>query len=500
MAKLRRIGAAVGVGLLAGALIAGPAGAAPGKTLDALQGKASGSTLTLDLLGRHLSLANSEVTSSVADSVKNLKAVDAVANGGTLLGGKNAVANLANGALNKQCATDLGQTTSAVQSLGVPVVSGGLACATASVTGASPVDFTGLANGSIAKLDVKAGDVIATLVNQLAPVIDQVKDSPVGDVITSVDSTDVQATTALNGLFDQLVGQGNVVLPNLNLNQTVGSLLDSLKSASTTLATLDLGEATAKNIGAASTFTAESTNTAGAIEVLPNVLGIAHNAPLLKISLGASKASVAYDKVKQGLAGVADNTIVYVESPLLPLLKLGQVNVAGALTLKDLTDKLGYDAGTAADGSNYIAVKPGQSLSLFCDPGSVTALCTEITVGAVKPAENLANGGMRIESSAVSIHALKNISDLVPGTGTILANSLLDPVLGASTKTTDGGLSLDIAGSVAQVTPALVEPAVGTPPVPGTLAHTGGSPWLAVIGGVMLVGFVALRRTALAAR
>jgi LPXTG-motif cell wall-anchored protein len=53
------------------------------------------------------------------------------------------------------------------------------------------------------------------------------------------------------------------------------------------------------------------------------------------------------------------------------------------------------------------------------------------------------------------------------------------------------------------VTPALVDvtPAVPTANLPrDSHPTTGGNPWLAVVGALMLAGFVVLRRTAHAAR
>ena len=184
-------------------------------------------------------------------------------------------------------------------------------------------------------------------------------------------------------------------------------------------------------------FISESIAKAGSIEVLPAFRGLGLP-PLLKVTTGESGASVTYDRGKTTGVGSAKNTLVRIESELLPTLGLGQIGLAGLKPLETLTGTLGIKGGPG-----YIELAPGQNVTLFCDGalGVVGALCTEISVGMPKETK-LPDGGIKVESAGVSIHLFKGLNSLVPGLnlGSILGNADLDTVLAPLSGAT--GLSL----------------------------------------------------------
>jgi hypothetical protein len=234
----------------------------------------------------------------------------------------------------------------------------------------------------------------------------------------------------------------------------VKGLVDGLLNGD--LLRVDIGNAIAKNTGTPTAFMAESLAQGGAIEVLPAFRG-AGLPPLLKITTGESGASVNYDRDKTTGVGSAKNTLVRIESELLPTLGLGQLGVAGVKPLEALTGALGIKSGPG-----FIELAPGQNVTLFCDGavGALGALCTEISVGTPKETK-LPDGGLKVESAAVSIHLFKGLNSLVPGVnrGSILGDANLDAVLAplAGTtgltlgeKTNVPGIKLALAQTVAQ--------------------------------------------------
>ena len=155
--------------------------------------------------------------------------------------------------------------------------------------------------------------------------------------------------------------------------------------------------------------------------------------------------------------GSAKNTLVRIESELLPTLGLGQIGLAGVKPLETLTGTLGIKCGPG-----FIELAPGQNVTLFCDGalGVLGALCTEISVGTPKETK-LPDGSIKEESAAVTIHLFKGLNNLVPGLnlGSILGNAALDtvlaPVSGATglslgEKTDVPGIRLALAQTVAQ--------------------------------------------------
>jgi hypothetical protein len=346
----------------------------------------------------------------------------------------------------------------------------------------------------------------------------------------------------------------NAIAPALDPATTVDGLLSSLEDGD--LIRIDLGVATARNAGDLQSYISQAVSEGGSIDILPNLLGGGKS--LLKINILKSSAKVSVDRNTMQVMPEAAHTTVRIESALLPDLGLSSLPLVGDLlgsTGLPVVDSvvpmvggllggvpvadgilgglLPFDATvkglglTAGDG--YIELGPGMSVSLLCD-GIVAPLCTEISVGAVKDPVPTANGGMRIESSAVTIHALKGLGSLgVAGLdglpivggltgglnlGTILGNDLLGGVLAPLTGGATGlslgeasdvpGIKISLAHAVAEAGGTKVmgateerardlEPVAAAPIAAPSLPRTGGLPVDATAIPVLLGASAGLR-------
>ncbi|HMC79403.1 MAG TPA: hypothetical protein VKO35_02500, partial [Acidimicrobiia bacterium] len=273
----------------------------------------------------------------------------------------------------------------------------------------------------------------------------------------------------------------NSIAPALDPATTVDGLLKSLQDGD--LVRIDLGVATARNAGDLASYVSQAVSEGGSIDILPNLLGSGKS--LLKIDVMKSDAKVSIDRNTMKAVPSATNTLVRVESALLPDLGLSSLPIVGnllgstGLPVVDsivpvvngllggipaaipgqLTSLLPFDAtvkglGLTA-GQGYVELGPGMSVSLLCD-GLVAPLCTQISVGAAQAPTTTADGRTRIESSTVTISTLQGldtltsslplVGGLVPGLklGTILGNggpagigSIVSGLVGGTT-----GLSL----------------------------------------------------------
>jgi hypothetical protein len=451
MRKIHSLGLVGAVALVLAAVVAPAAnGAVTRVETDQFSGVASAQALDLSLLGRQVTfgIASADSAANVVNNTLNQKASGI----GTLLSPKTAITAAqgdqpANG--GRACyQPPLGE---ALSGAGLPaLLIGEAACGEASTKG-DVSNFEAIGTGTVASLRLSATQILKPALDALKPVLDTVATTPVGDLLKATDAPAKTAVTTLNGLLGSLLGQGSVVLPTLTPSETVKDVVNGLENAD--LLRVNIGNAIAKNTGTATNFTSESLAQGGTIEVLPAFRGVGLP-PLLKITTGESGASVTYDRDKAAGVGSAKNTLVRIESELLPTLGLGQIGVAGVKPLETLTSTLGIKSGPG-----FIELAPGQNVTLFCD-GVVSALCTEISVGTPKETK-LPDGSVKEESAAVSIHLFKGLNNLVPGLplGSILGNAALDtvlsPVSGATglslgNKTDVPGIRLALAQTVAQ--------------------------------------------------
>jgi hypothetical protein len=454
MRKIHSLGLVGAVALVLAAVVAPAAnGAVTRVETDQFSGVASAQALDLSLLGRRLTfgIASVDSAANVVNNTLNQKASGI----GTLLSPKTAITAAqgdqpANG--GRACfQPPLGE---ALAGANLPsLLIGEVACGEASTKG-DVSSFEAVGTGTVASLRLNAAQILKPALDALKPVLDTVAATPVGDLLKATDAPAKTAVTTLNGLLGSLLGQGSVVLPTLEPSQTVKDVVNRLEDSD--LLRVNIGNAIAKNTGTAANFTSESLAQGGTIEVLPAFRGLGLP-PLLKVTTGESGASVTYDRDKTAGVGSAKNTLVRIESELLPTLGLGQIGLAGVKPLETLTGTLGIKSGPG-----FIELAPGQNVTLFCDGalGVLGALCTEISVGTPHETK-LPDGSIKEESAAVTIHLFKGLNNLVPGLnlGSILGNAALDtvlaPVSGATglslgEKTDVAGIRLALAQTVAQ--------------------------------------------------
>lgn len=532
MRTLRRLGAAGGAALLSAALVAqaGSAFAAdPVPVTDQLGAMASGQVLDLSLLGRRMTFGSAAAESTL-DAISRKLNASATGLGTLLAPATKSVAAFgdANATGGKNCAVPqllslLGGLGGAAGTAGalpldvagiLPSVNFDAACGEAHVSGNADA-FTAESSGNMLKMSVKLSktfeDLVGTIRSTFTPVLDQTVGSLLSNTVPSVTNS-LPLVNSLNGLLGTIVP--GVGLNELNPAQTVDDLFRRLQS--TDLVRISLGSANARNIGDPANYISEAITEGGSIEILPGLA--AADLPLLKVIIGESKTNVAVDRMATKAAAKVKNTTVRIESSLLeslPIagglvsnglvggLPLGSILggnlpvvgglLGGGLPLGDLVKGLGVNSGPG-----YIELAPGQSVSIFCDGGLLNALCSEISVGAAKAPEVLANGRTRVEASAVSVHLFKNLNSLLPvaipgvNLGTILGEGLVGSLLAPLTsaaglnlgEATDiQGIKLSLANAVSEaggvkVMGAVQEQARQAAPAaaPVSLPRTGGSP------------------------
>ena len=575
MSKLRRMGVAGGAALLAAALVvpSGTANAAEPVT-DQYGAAASSEVLDLHLLGRHIAFGQADVQSTLDAITKNLTA-EAKGLGAMLAPATQAVARFNDPAATGGKACALPQLANVLGQAGgtqlpvlgdlglglgglLPTIELNVACGEANV-GGNADSFLAESVGGLLQLRVALPEVVQDLVGTVRQTVNGVLSGeglaglPVADVVP-VAIPDVQgALGQVNGLVGGILGStpaGGILnlealAPVLNPTGTVDDLLEGLEQGD--LLRINLGVATARNAGDLQSYLSQAVSEGGSIELLPNFGGL--DKSLLKITIAKSSAKVMVERAGATPDATSENTIVRIESPLLPNLNLSSLPVVGGLLstgmpvvdsvvpmvngliggVPAVNNLLGFDATVKGLGLNagpgYVEVAPGMSVRLLCE-GIVAPLCTEISVGAVQAPVVMPNGRTRIESSAATIHLLKGLGDLniaglpVPvlndlglNLGTILGNGLVGNVLNPLAAT--AGLSLgepsDVPGIKISLAHAMAEaggtkvmgavqerarelaPVAAAPVEIPTLPRTGGLPVDATAIPVLLGASAGLR-------
>lgn len=140
---------------------------------------------------------------------------------------------------------------------------------------------------------------------------------------------------------------------------------------------------------------------------------------------------MTYERETTSGTGSATNTLVRVESELLPTIGVG-----------------------------FIELAPGQNVTVFCDGtlGVLGALCSETSVGQPKETK-LPDGGLRIESAAVTVHLFKGLNTLVPGNklGSLLGDAHLEALAAPMDSLT--GVNLGERSDVPGIKPTLAQTA-----------------------------------------
>jgi hypothetical protein len=599
MRKLRRLGVGSGAALLAAALIA-PAGVAHANTTtvtDQYGAGASSQVVDLHLLGRHMAFGAADVNSTLDAVAKQVNA-EAKGLGTMLVPASQAIARFNDPAsINKACALPqveqvMGMLSGTAQGLptlpvvgqltgNIPLSLGGLlpkldinvGCAEANV-GGNADSFLAESVGGLLQVHVKMPETVSGLVGQVRDILGgqggNVLGLPVGDLLGNATANAPAISTvnqALGGILggDLVKGLplGAPVAQMLNLESLTGTVVNPTATVDGLLASLeqgdiiriDLGVATARNAGDLQSYISQAVSEGGAIDLLPNFLGSGKS--LLKVNIMKSSAKVAIDRTKMMPEASAENTLVRIESALLPDLGLASLPIVGdvlgttGLPVVDsvvpmvnglignvpvadnvLGGLLPFDAAVQGlglkAGDGFIELGPGMSVSLLCD-GLVAPLCTEISVGAAKGATTTADGRTRIESSTVTIHALKGLGSLtsnLPVVGGLLDNTLnLGTILGnggplgigqvvggllGSSGLSIGepsdvpGIKISLAHAVAeaggtkvmgaaQEAPRSLDPVAGAPIAAPALPRTGGLPVDATAIPVLLGASAGLR-------
>lgn len=468
--KIRSIGAALTAALLALTVFTTPASADHENVAsEQYGGSAGGRALSLSVLGNTVSFGIGSAGAEL-DTVNDQ--VDAVATGiGSVLAEETAVAAGMGESADGCAVPELGEIFGALD------ITVDLACGAASVAGAG-TDFVATGTGQVAGLSIANEDVLAGLFDDpvLGPIFDEVFGviETVEDTVDEIEETEDPVTGSdledavdlLNDTLADLFGEGNVVIPDLDVSDTLGNLVDRLTS--TRIVDASLGSSTNEVDSGAAGLTSTSTDAGGVVEVLPGFWP--NGDALVRIVIGESAATVSYDRNSTAGSGSSKNMIVRVESQLLPTLNLGQIPVpggvpglGGSLPFADFVDTVGY-----AGGPGYVELSPGQSLSLFCDgeDAGLTggALCTEISVGM--PSESEEDGRLKVDASSVTIDVAKGLGDLLAGAG--LPTSApelprLPDIEGLLPQLPDIGV-----GDVTDIVNGLLEDVGGLADVPGT--------------------------------
>jgi hypothetical protein len=248
-----------------------------------------------------------------------------------------------------------------------------------------------------------------------------------------------QLASTLQGVINQLAAVVGQAAPQLSpVTDTVGNVLNNVLKTPT--ASLKLGQSISDVVTTADRVTSTGAANGGELDILPAPVALGGAVqPLVAVIIGSSKASAVYNR----LTGKATPSV----DPALVTVKLAATPLTPALTIPVTVGQTQTIALPAGLGSLSLTVAGG---STFTKPDG--------TVGATANAVKL---------------------------GLTLLNQPL--------------INLAIAGAQATVAGA---PAVMAPPAqvaapqsaPPALPHTGGTPWVPLAGGAVLIAFLVTRR------
>lgn len=489
----------IGVGFIAALLaatIVTPSAAAQDVIEEQFGGAASGRALDIVADGRRLAFG-AGMASGELDPVSSGVVANAVGVGTALAEGTMVAAG-APGEHRDGCASpELAGLFSELN------LAAGLACGRASVDGATD-DLVARGAGSLAHLTVSADDVVSGIVDRLrsdetlGPIVDMAfgeLQAIAGEIEAGIDENVDPLVAEGIGTLNEKLGEvtgGLVALPDLDVTDTLGDLLDRIEGQD--LATVTLGEAAGQVSSDAARLVSRASDEGASISVLPGFFP--GGAALLDITVAASSAEVVYDRATTGRDARTSNQLVRVTSPLLP---------------------------------EEVVVGEGQSVSLLCgDAGNATdeiatltegMLCTEIAVGTPDIDENVA-GRTQASASTVTIRIAKGLEGVdlptqeLPVLGEVGPGAVIDAVNGvlatlgidegvataAGGSNSGGGVEVVFGGAVAQAGGVKVlgetrieNPDPGRHLGEGTLPRTGGIESLPMAATALLGAGAGLR-------
>lgn len=451
MRLIRRAGGVAVATLLLTGAVAGSASAQTTNRAETYLGNAAGRALNLQIAQTKVTFGGS---SALVDSTLKAAATGNGALNVPILGGSNAgdvlVQTTGRQEKARTCASPgLPAQLSALSSL----VSLKAACSSslAEITAAGP---HAIGTGTVSEVDLDLHTVLGTAINapQVQPILQT--------VFSGLDS---------NALLD---GVKNTTGVDLKVGSTVGQVLTALGSVKTLQ--VRLGDSTSEVTTEGTKVTSIAKSAGGTIDILP--LGVAGLKPVVQIVIGSSSATAVYDRVTGTSTPTFDPSIVTIRINTPTTDALGaltgipfqEYKIAPNLALPTITLPAGQVPGVAlaspcADAVNEYCVLPG------------TPFETRIALASGRTVTN-ADGSVGAVADAVKIHALKNIGQI--------ASAL------------NGGVLLELAHSEAGVGGVTPQTATEIPKVeiPRELPRTGGTPWLPIVGGGLLVLAVAGRR------
>ena len=291
---------------------------------------------------------------------------------------------------------------------------------------------------------------VATVGVNAQTVLSQVLgNATLGQVTGAVD----QVQQALQPVLDQIANATKGTPVQIDPSLKLSDLLNALTTQQTL--SLSLGNSTSNLTTVANTLTSASSAAGGQIKILP--IAALNNTPLATVTIGSSKTSAVYDRVKGA----------------------GSASFDAALVTVDLAPALGLPAAVS-----HISVAPGQTVTILAGTPleSTITLADGKTTSDGKSASAVADG--------VSVQLFKGLASLLPTSG---ASSLHTA---AASPTAAVVLELAHSESTVSGTPAVVpaNPAPPSAPQVKSLAFTGTSPWLSVGGVALLAGFFGTRR------
>ena len=294
MARIRKLAAVAGAALVAGAFVAGPAGA---DTPEVYAGSASAKALDLNILGQSATLGVSSAKVA-SDLTAKAEGAGQLVPQLTQFAGNTEASVSGSGATSKpeSCATpDLGPVAS--------VLNVGAACssASASIVSGNPV---AISTGKVAQIAVNG----QTVLQQLNAVT-----TPIGDT--------------LNTVLGQVCAN---VQQTCSATTTVSSLIDSILNTQTLA--VEVGTSTSSVTAEGAKVDSLGTAAGAVIKLLPlpNINGLASTEPIATITVGEAKAESVYDRSTGTSTPTVTPALVHVHfnTPLTAGTQLQDVSVA----------------------------------------------------------------------------------------------------------------------------------------------------------------------------
>ncbi|HMC67769.1 MAG TPA: hypothetical protein VKJ07_01335, partial [Mycobacteriales bacterium] len=315
---------------------------------------------------------------------------------------------------------------------------------------------------SLAKADITKGlpnatstaGVASVNVNAQSLLNGVLGNTPLGSL--QLGNTVQQVTDTLKPVLDQISNATKQTPVQLDPSSTITDLLNSLTTQQTLA--LTLGNSTSTLGTVANTLTSTSQALGGQIKILP--IAALNNTPLATITVGSSKTTASFDRVKGA----------------------GTASFDPALVTVDLAPLLGLPASLT-----HLSIAPGQTITIL----QGTPLESTITVADGTTTSN--GKSASAVADGVSIQLFKGLASLVPTSGaSSVHTAAAAPAAAVVVELAHSESAVTGSPAVLGGTPA--NPAAPAAPEVKALAFTGSSPWLPVGGVVLLMGFWSTRR------